>query len=74
MKKICLLLLIILFLTGCETVENTNNQISIENNEVVHTGKCLEYATEYKTDCGLFTCSDSFCCERKYDVCVRWEE
>lgn len=72
MKKICLLLLTILFLTGCESGENTSNQN--ENNEVVHTGKCLEYATEYKTDCGLFTCSDSFCCERKYDVCVRWEE
>ena len=43
-------------------------------NEVEHKGRCLEYKTEYKLDCGLFVSKDSFCVERKYDVCVRWEE
>lgn len=68
MKKIILLVIAIIMLTGCD--EYSNNS---ENN-TTHKGRCVEYGTEYRLDCGIFTCSDSFCCERKYEVCKRWEE
>jgi len=55
-------------------VGETETTEAEEKVEVVHAGKCLEYKTEYKLDCGLFVSKDSFCAERKYDICVRWEE
>lgn len=69
MKTIKLIILTTLLVMLCGCVEPNTNETTQE-----HTGKCLEYATEYKLECGIFTCSDSWCCERKYDVCVRWEE
>lgn len=77
MKKIIgifSIMIIVLCLSGCDDYEYTSDEST--NNDIVeenHTGKCLEYTTKYKLDCGLFTCSDSLCCERKYDVCVKWE-
>jgi len=73
MKKIFLILALLILLTGCEVVDGESPQKE-EKQVEQHSGKCLEYKTEYKLDCGWFTCKDEFCCERKYDVCVRWEE
>lgn len=66
MKKwlIGILIIFMFLLSGCDTETTSDTE---------QKGKCLEYSTEYKFECGLFTCSNSFCCERKYDVCVRWE-
>lgn len=73
MKKILLLFIfagVIIFLTGCNydgyEIPTTNTSNS--------KGRCLEYQTEYRLDCGFFVSDDSFCKERKYDVCIRWEE
>ena len=57
--KIIILTTILVMLCGCVEPNIT------EPTQVEHTGKCLEYATEYKLECGVFTCSDSWCCERK---------
>lgn len=73
MKKI-LIIFMILMLCSCELEESQNKPQQNTTQEAEHKGKCLEYKTEYKLDCGFFTCGDSLCCERKYDVCVRWEE
>ena len=72
MKKVIILISLLILLSGC-TVDDSSYTEYEEQTEQ-HTGKCLEYTTEYKLDCGMFTCSDSFCCERKYDTCIRWEE
>lgn len=69
--KIIIPVIIILLLCGCELEETNTTGTTIKKK---HTGKCLEYTTEYKLDCGLFVSKDSFCKERKYDVCVRWED
>ena len=72
MKKflmLCLLGGITLCLCGCEEYSESNSQEA-----ETHNGKCLEYETQYKLDCGFFVDPDSFCKERKYDVCVRWED
>lgn len=69
-----IMLIPIIFIIGF--VNNTSSDYQTENSNNVDTtdkGKCLEYKTTYKLDCGFFTCSDSFCCERKYDECVKWE-
>lgn len=69
MKKELLLLAVCVICTltvGCESNTPTTQE--------THKGQCVEYSTEYKVDCGPFACSDRFCCERKYDVCVRWSE
>lgn len=68
MKKF--LIILIILCSGC-VVEETS---STTQNDEKQRGKCLEYETEYRLDCGLFVDSDSFCKERKYDVCIRWEE
>lgn len=76
MIKVVVPIIAILLLCGCENVTydnyNTyNNSSSVTSS---HNGKCLEYETQYKLDCGLFVDPDSFCKERKYEVCVRWED
>lgn len=74
-KTVGLVGIVLLLATGCEEAPQTESNNQIEKESVVeHKGNCLEYKTEYKLDCGLFTCKESFCCERKYDVCVRWDE
>lgn len=67
-KYILLLVVLVLLLTGCEEIDTTTTATTNKK------GRCLEYKTEYKLDCGFFVDHDSFCKERKYDVCVRWEE
>lgn len=75
MKTVGIVGIILLLTTGCVETMQTEPSTPIETNPVEeHKGNCLEYKTEYKLDCGLFTCKESFCCERKYDVCVRWDE
>lgn len=71
-NKIIVLVILILMMCGCDMGETYDEYL--ENNTSQHTGKCLEYKTEYKLDCGLWVDSENFCKERKYDVCVRWED
>lgn len=72
-KMVGLVGILLLLVTGCVEVPQTDSNMETEPAEE-HKGNCLEYKTEYKLDCGLFTCKETFCCERKYDVCVRWDE
>ena len=69
--SILVLVLAMMLLCSCEVGGSVSANIT-NNNE--KKGKCLEYETQYKLDCGWFVDSESFCKERKYDVCIRWEE
>lgn len=55
-------------------VVSSYSQPQNDTQNVTQKGRCLEYKTEYKVDCGFFVDNESFCKERKYDVCIRWEE
>ena len=65
-KMLIIIAMISIFLTGCDTAENTNSK-----QELVCDKGCAEYTTEYRLDCGLFVDPDTWCKERKYDVCKR---
>ena len=71
--KILIIPFLLLFVCGCE-YEETQNDTQNDTQNVTQKGRCLEYKTEYKVDCGFFVDNESFCKERKYDVCIRWEE
>ena len=51
-NKIIVLVILILMMCGCDMGETYDEYL--ENNTSQHTGKCLEYKTEYKLDCGLW--------------------
>ena len=75
--KILIIPFLLLFVCGCEYEETENATQNATQNDTqndTQKGRCLEYTTEYKLDCGLFVDSESWCKERKYDVCIRWEE
>lgn len=71
-----IMFILIIFLVGFVYNAESNLQMTnSDNSDTSNKGKCLEYKTIYKLDCGFFACNDdSICCERKYDECVRWED